>query len=106
LKALARDRKLQRVPALVAILRERLGEDELAEYLRAQPECAAYRDPCNLEEFLFEGHGQTRERILGDLFGLRELKQILRDLGGKASPGLSKEDFIQRILEAIGFRRQ
>ncbi len=105
LKALARDGKLQRVPALAAILRQHLAESYLAAYLRAQPECAVYRDPGNLEEFLFETRGNPRERILGDLFNLRELGQILDELGVPVPPTMSKDERIQAILEALGFRR-
>jgi serine/threonine protein kinase len=105
LKALARDGKPQRVPALAALLRRRVRPEDLDDFLRGQPECAGYRDPSNLEEYLFESHGNTRERILDVLFNLRELREILHELGGPAAPGPNKEELIQRILEAIGFRR-
>lgn len=105
LKALAKAGKLQGVPALEALLRQHLDERQLANYLRSQPECAVYKDTCNLQEFLFEEGGQTRERILGDMFGLPQLDQIAREVGEAAPPGTGKEELIQRILAAIGFRR-
>ncbi len=105
LKALAREGKPQRVPALAAILRSRVKQRDLEDYLHSQPECGAYRDPTNLEEFLFEHRGDTRERILGDLFGLSELRAILAEQGGKAEPGTSKAEIVRLILDAIGFRR-
>jgi tRNA A-37 threonylcarbamoyl transferase component Bud32 len=101
---LARAGKPQGVPALEQILRDRVKPHDLAMYLRHEPECAVYKDPTDLVEFLLEGDA-TRERILNDLFGLCELGEIAVSVGLDPAQGTRKQELIQQLLEQVGFRR-
>jgi serine/threonine protein kinase len=101
---MARAGKPQGVPALEQILRDRVSAAEIEVYLRHEPECAVYKNPTDLVEFLFEGDA-TRERILNDLFSLRELREIAAGIDLAPAPGTRKQELIQQVLEKVGFRR-